>query len=253
MIEHASAPLSADVRPRGKRRLGSVIAGSAIGVVAVVLLTSGMWALWIDRVDRGSGGFVKIGSSTLDTPTYAIESPLTGDGPDWLYGARVFGTGRVRATSQTAHAMFMGIARTSDVARYLGGVGHATIQHLASDELTAHQGGPPTGPPAQLSIWAATTQGNGQQSLLWKPRRGDWSIVMMNTDASPRVALHGDLAAKLPLLPWLVAALLLAGAGLGCLAGWLIVRGVRVRRADFPQPTLPTQTTSSNPPVAAHS
>jgi hypothetical protein len=230
MTEHAIAPVTTDASGSGRRRVGSLVAGGAIAVFAVVFVTSGLWALWVDRVDRGSGGFVKIGSTTLNTPTYAIEAPLTGDGPHWLYGATVFGTGRVRATSQTAHPMFVGIARTSDVARYLDGTGYATIQHLASDQLTTHQGGAPAGPPAQRSIWAASTQGNGQQTLLWKPRGGDWSIVMMNTDATPGVSLRGDLAAKLPALPWIAGGLLLAGAALATLGIWLILRGIRGKR-----------------------
>lgn len=234
-----------------KRHIGSLIAGSIITLFAVVFVASGTWALWVDRVDR-SGGYVKIGSSTLNTPTYAIEAPLTGDGPDWLYGSTVFGTGRVRATSQNARPMFVGIARTRDVARYLNGTGYATIQHLASDELTSHLGGAPAVPPAQLSIWAASTQGNGQQKLLWKPRSGDWSIVMMNTDASSGVALKGDLAAKAPLLPWVGLGLLVAGGLLGWLGVWLIVRGVRTLRPAVSPPTM-QQPTSTNAPMPAHS
>jgi len=198
---------------------------------------------------------VKIGSSNLNTGTYAIESPLTGDGPSWLYGSTVFGTGRIRATSQTAHPMFIGIARTSDLARYLsGGTGYATIQHLASDELTTHQGGAPAAPPGQLSIWAASTQGDGQQTLLWKPRSGDWSVVMMNTDASPGVTLHGDLAARVPLLPWVGGGLVLVGAALMSLAIWLFVRGVRGRRQPAEPATVrPQGTNPVDVPVGAHS
>src|SRR5436190_8919722 len=114
MAERTIAPVTG--KPSGsKRRVGLLIAGSVVALFAVVFLGTGIYALWVDRVDRGSGGFVKVGSTTLNTSTYAIESPLTGDGPSWLYGSTVFGTGRVRATSQTTHAMFIGIARTRDV------------------------------------------------------------------------------------------------------------------------------------------
>ena len=65
-------------------------------MLAVITLFGGAWALWVDRMDRSGGGFVTIGTSDLRTETYAIEAPLTGDGPDWLYGSTVFGTGRVR-------------------------------------------------------------------------------------------------------------------------------------------------------------
>jgi hypothetical protein len=210
--------------------------------------------LWVDRVDRGSGGFVSIGTTRLNTPTFAIESPLTGDGPSWLYGSTVFGTGRVRATSQNAHPTFIGIARSSEVARYLDGTGYATIQHLASDELTTHQGRAPAVPPTRLSIWAASTHGPGEQVLRWKPRSGDWSIVLMNTDASPGVALRGDLGATVPLLPWVAAGLMLVGAVMAGAGGWVLVRATRVRPPRAPSAPEPQQapTTSTQVPVAAH-
>jgi len=223
-----------------------LIAGGLVAVVAVVLIGSGSWAFWVDRVDRDAGGFVAIGTSDLNTATYAVESPLTGDGPDWLYGSTVFGTGRVRATSQSTQPIFIGIARTSDVARYLEGTGYATIQHLASDELTTHPGHAQAVPPTRVSIWAASAQGTGQQTLLWKPRPGDWSIVMMNADASPGVALHGSLGAKAPLLPWAAGVLLLLGAALACGGALLIVRGVRGPRPPA-QPAMPQPQTATSP------
>lgn len=252
MAEQSIARGSAESSASGKRRVGSLIGGSIAAALAVVLVTAGTWALWVDRVDR-HGGFVAIGTTDLNTGTYAIQAPLTGDGPSWLYGSTVFGTGRVHATSRSAHPMFIGIARTRDVARYLDGTGYGTIQHLATNEITTHEGGAPAVPPARLPIWAASAQGTGQQTLLWKPRSGDWSIVMMNTDASPGVALHGDLAAKVPLLPWVAAGWLLIGAVFAALGGWLLVCGLRVRRASVPAPTERSQPASTNAPVAAHS
>jgi hypothetical protein len=248
------APVTSEASGSGRRRVGSLIAGSIAAVLAVLLLAPGVWALWVDRIDRGRGGFVSIGTTKLNTGTYAIRSPLTGDGPRWLYGSTVFGTGRVRATSQNEQPMFVGIARSSDVARYLDTTGYATIQHLASDELTTHQGGAPAATPTQLPIWAASTVGSGRQTLLWKPRSGDWSIVLMNADASPGVALRGDVAAKLPVLPWVAAGLLLAGAVLAGIAGWFLVRGIRVDRRTPRSGTVPSQGTSSTQvPVGAHS
>jgi hypothetical protein len=247
-----TVPVAANASAPRRHPAASLIAGGIAAFVAFVFLGAGTWALWVDRVDRDARGFLSIGTTELATETYAIESPLTGDGPDWLYGSTVFGTGRVRATSQSATPLFIGIARTSDLARYLGGTGHATIAHLASDELTPHPGAAQSVVPAQLSIWAASTQGVGEQTLLWKPRGGDWSIVLMNSDASPGVALRGSLAAKAPLLPWLAGALLLVGAALACTGGFLIRRGMRVRRPHAPSDIRQTEgTTSTQAPVGA--
>jgi hypothetical protein len=250
MSEQTIAPVTSSASGRGNRRVGSLIGGSILCVLAVVFLAGGTWALWVDRVDRG-GGFVTIGTTKLNTGTYAFESPLHGDGPRWFYGRTVFGTTRVRATSQTAHPLFIGIARTDDVSRYLEGTGYATIQHLAFGDVTTHEGGAPSAPPTSTPIWVASTQGNGRQTLLWKPRSGDWSIVLMNTDASPGVELRGDLGAKFPLAPWVAGGLLLVGAVLGCLGSWLLVRGIRMARPAVPVAIDQSQSTSTTVPVAA--
>ena len=254
MAQQVIAPGTTETSGSRKIRLAPLIAGSVIAALAVITLFGGAWALWVDRMDRSGGGFVTIGTSNLRTETSAIEAPLTGDGPDWLYGSTVFGTGRVRATSQNAQPLFIGIARTSDVDRYLAGTGYGTIQHLATDEVTTHAGGAQSVAPTQVSIWAASTQGTGRQTLLWKPRSGDWSIVMMNADAGPGVALRGSLAAKMPLLPWVAGGLLLLGALMACVGGLLIARGLRGNRAHAPADTPPSQPTTPPPvPVGASS
>jgi hypothetical protein len=181
----------------------------------------------MDRIDRDDGGFISTGTTELDTETYAIISELRGDGPDWLYGSTLLGEARVRVTPLTEQPVFIGIARTDDVSRYLDGTEHATIEHLATGDLTTDAGGAPSALPGQQTIWEASTEGTGEQTLLWEPRDGDWSIVLMNTDASAGVTVRGDLSAEFPPLPWVAAGLLIAGAVLALVAGWLLMRGLR--------------------------
>jgi hypothetical protein len=205
----------------------SLIIGGILGVIALALLAGGSWALWKDRADRDAQGFVSIGTEHLRTGQYAIVGDLQGDGPSWLYGSTVIGDARIRATSQTEQPLFVGIARKDDVLRYLQGAGYATIYSFEVTADTTHPGGAPSGPPAGESIWAASTQGVGQQTLLWKPREGDWSVVFINADASAQVDVQGDASAKFPILPWLAGALLIIGASAGALAAWILVRGNR--------------------------
>jgi hypothetical protein len=244
MAQPAIAPITPEASGSAKRRVAPLIVGSIIAVFALVTLFGSAWGLWVDRMDRSGGGFVTIGTSDLRTDTYALQAKLRGDGPRWVYGPTVFGTARIRATSQSNHPLFIGIARTADVARYLDGTGYATIRHLATDEVTTHEGRAQSVPPSRVSIWSASTQGTGEQTLLWKPRSGDWSVVMMNSDASPGVDLHGSLGGKLPILPWLAGGLFLVGACLAGVSALLIVRSGR-RRPAAPSETEPRRTTTS--------
>jgi hypothetical protein len=201
----------------------------------VVLLAGGGWALWKDRVDRDDDGFVSIGSTDLRTETYALVGNVSGPGPDWLWGSAVLGDVRVRATSLADRPLFIGVARTDDVLRYLGGVGYATIDRFEVTADTTHAGGAPSRPPSRAAIWEKSTQAEGQQTLLWSPRSGDWSIVVMNADAAAGVAVHGDASAELPILLWAAVGLLVAAGAAGVTGGWLLVRGMR--RQSHPGPS----------------
>ncbi|MFB9476666.1 hypothetical protein [Nonomuraea salmonea] len=63
---------------------------------------------------------------------------------------------------------------------------------------TRHPGGEPATPPAAQPFWAAT----GSGSLTWTPEAGDWTVVVMNADASPMISTDVRLSAT---LPWLDA------------------------------------------------
>ena len=237
----------------GARRIVLIVVGFALCLFAFTCVAGGGWALWKDRVDRDSQGYVSLGTTDLRTGQYAIVGDLKGDGPDWLYGKSVIGDTRVRATSQSQQPLFVGVARKDDVLNYLRGAGYATVYSFEVTDKTTHPGPAPQRPPSSESIWATSTQGTGEQTLLWSPRDGDWSIVLMNADASANVDVHGDASAKLPPLPWLAGALLIIGATAGVIGVWLVVRSFR--REDQPATTGTTATDEPVPervPVGAH-
>lgn len=208
-------------------RVASLVSASLLCVVALAFLAGGGMALWKDRVDRGSNGFVTLGGATLRTEQYAIVGDLRGDGPGWLYGPTVLGDARVRATSQPGQPLFIGIARKDDVFHYLRGAGYATIDSFEVRADTTHAGAAPSGPPSREPIWAVSTQGIGWQTLPWTPRAGDWSVVFMSADASANVDVRGSASARLPFLPWLAGGFLIAGAAVGLIAAWVLVRATR--------------------------
>lgn len=234
MSEQPVVPVTAEASGSGRRGTASLVVGIILSFFALVSLGAGGWALWKDRVDRDSSGFVSIGTTNLRTDTYAIVGALHGDGPSWLWESGVLGDSRVRATSEVQQPLFIGVARTSELLSYLDGVGYATIHRFEVTADTTHAGGPPSGPPSQQSIWATSTQGAGQQTLRWNSRHGDWSIVFMNADAAGGVAVHGNASAKLPILPWLAGGFLVVGAALGFSGGRLLLRWERAQRRTAP-------------------
>jgi hypothetical protein len=230
MGQQTIASTAAAAPGSGRRPVASLIIGSVVCVFAVIFVVGGGWALWKDRVDRDDTGFVTIGSTNLRTETYAIVGDVHGDGPSWLWESDVIGDTRIRATSHSQQPLFIGIARTDDLYRYLDGAGYATIESFEVSADTTHPGRKPAGPPTGESIWATSTQGSGRQTLRWDSREGDWSVVLMNANADAGVDVHGDAGAELPILPWVAGGLLVIGAALGFGGGLLLVKGLRTRR-----------------------
>jgi hypothetical protein len=151
--------------------------------------------------------------------------------------------------SQSHQPLFVGIASTDDVLRYLRGVGYATIDRFEVGADTTHAGGPPSGPPSRESIWATSTQGTGEQTLRWDSRAGDWSVVVMNADAGSGVAVHGDASAVLPILPWLGVGLPLGGVAAALVGGRLLLLGLSAQRWAAPAETGESSRTVVSAPV----
>ena len=79
--------------------------------------------------------------------------------------------------------------------------------------------------PAAQTFWAATSTGGRQ--LEWKAREGEWTVVVMNADATPGVRVDAKAGAKLPLLGELGWGLAIPGAVLGLVSVALMALGAR--------------------------
>jgi hypothetical protein len=80
----------------------------------------------------------------------------------------------------------------------------------------------------------------GTQTLTWKVRDGDWSVVLMNADGSRGVAADIDLGAKLSFLLWVALGLLVGGVLVVGGSTALIVLAARTRQPPPAPPVPPT-------------
>ena len=71
---------------------------------------------------------------------------------------------------------------------------------------------------------------------MWTVSDGDWTVIVMNADASPGVSVRAELGASLPALGWLATELLVGGTVLTLIACALIIIPVRMAatRAEDP-------------------
>ncbi|SES45160.1 DUF4389 domain-containing protein [Actinokineospora terrae] len=238
--QDAAVPLTRAPHRWTAGRIVAVIAGAVLVLTSMGLLTGGAGALWADRTQRDADGFLTSPTATVDGAGHALTSSTISlsDDVDWVGVADA--VGKTRITASGGQAVFLGVGPTADVERYLSGVAHTRVTSFGSGSAATAEipgGEPATGPGAE-AFWIAATEGPGAQRLTWTPEAGQWTVVVMNADASAGVAVQATASATLPALPWLSLGLLVAGVVV--LTGGTTMTVLAVRRAKPPTTTAPT-------------
>ncbi|MET0325741.1 MAG: DUF4389 domain-containing protein [Ilumatobacteraceae bacterium] len=238
--------------------VGAVLALIGFGVLAGS--TAGLLAYATQRTD----GYFQTGEVRLATATAAITSDGVdlesepGDA-DWLIDRGALGSVRLRVDpGRSGTPVFVGIGPSKEVAAYLDGVPHDEISDfdLSPDRVRFRRvpGESAPQPPADQSFWVAQVTAEQTDELTWDVSSGDWTVVLMNADASPGVDLDARLGIKVDwLLPVLIGLLAL---GLVLLAGGAVlvifasrghdqaVEPAPARAADWPAPADQSVTTA---------
>jgi hypothetical protein len=229
-------------------RVVLIVVGSIVALLGLGLAAGGGFLLWTDRTQR-EGGYLTTPTKRFATSTYALTRErleVDAGGEDWIWNDNWLGKVRIRAENASAKPLFIGIGPEPAVAGYLGRVAHADVEDINVDPFRVDYrliaGGAPRRPPTAHNNWAASASGQGRQTVTWKVRDGDWSVVLMNADGSRGVAAEVDLGAKLSFLLWVAIGLLIGG---GLILGGgvaLIVLAARTRRPPTAPPGAPPAT-----------
>jgi len=215
---HVPPAVLQDAAPSSSRwtggRIAAVVIGSLLVLLSLVLLGAGGTALWADRTQRDAGyatsdvhSFSTEGSALTTEPT-----DLGSAGVGWLYSPGLLGNVRIRVTpTSSSSPLFVGIGRSRDVDRYLSGVQHTVISDFWTDKVESIGGGASVSRPGRQSFWVASDTGVGARTVDWNPKEGSWSVVVMNADGRPGIAVGADLGAKVSALPWIGLGFLVAG------------------------------------------
>ena len=194
----------------------------------------------VDQTARDDAGFVMSDEELLTTDTYALvsdEITIHTDSSSADLPQSILGDAKIEATAPDGATLFVGVARTADLAGYLAGVRQAEVVDLESTddgdlvpEYVVTGQDAPSVPPGQADVWAAQASGTGTVSVVWPVEDGDWTVVVMNADGTADVTADVAVGATLDWLGW-VAVALLVGAGVGLVLSVLVVtlavRGAR--------------------------
>jgi hypothetical protein len=239
----------ASPRRRSTRHVVSIVLGSVVGLLAFACVAGGALTLWADG-QKKDDGFLWTSTERVATSTSALATDnldVDLDGAGSLVDAGALGKIRLKAESRTDAPLFIGIARTSDVSRYLRGTAHAIVTDVDTETFRTSftldsrivPGARAVGDPWKQDFWVASSYGTGQRELSWKVKDGDWSVVLMNADGTRGVDAAVSAGAEAPFLAPLGWSLLGGGLLLLLVSGGLVAVGVRggTRRSTEAAPT----------------
>lgn len=216
-----------------RARVLRLVLGSVGLLGALAFLVGGGALTWALQTHRDGSGYFTTHTHRYQTSSYAVstESLDVGGMTGALEGRLV----RLRLTATStvaAKPLFIGIARTEDVDRYLAHVEHDELRDNESDASSIDYrrlgAGAPTALPNTRSIWRAHATGSGTQIVSWPVEKGHWSAVMMNADGSRTVGVDAQLAARVSHVWWIVIGLFVVG-GLSLAGGGALVYSGAVR------------------------
>jgi len=225
-------------------RIGLLVVAAVAGILALGALSLGAGALWADG-QKNDQGFVTTDSERFAAGTRALVTEnldVDLDGAGWLVDSGDFGKVQLEVASDREEPVFVGIARTEDVTSYLRGVDHTRVTDVEADPFgrvkasyQRESGNRRPAAPTDERFWAASTEGRGTQTLDWRVKDGDWSVVVMNADGSRGVAADVSAGARIPFLDELGWSAIGAGGALLIGALTLIVFGARPPRDRSPR------------------
>jgi hypothetical protein len=210
----------------------SIVFG-ALGVLVGAASISGSLSILID--DRDADDFFISDEQAIARSSFAVTSgdvDVLTDAPGWLADWLTNPVDvRVRGASSDGGAIFFGIAESSDLEAYLAGVNHDEVTSLdfegADIRYGAHQGNDIPTAPGLEGFWVASVEGPGEQVLDWSLQTGNWSLAVMNADASAGIdatLVFGATISNFVLMAWI-------GFGFGVFSllggGYLLYRGLR--------------------------
>jgi hypothetical protein len=227
-------------------RITLIITGAVTALIATALVLGGSLALY-GEIEKDDDGYLTTDAHRFSADTRALATENLdmdlGEG-DWVVRPDDLGKVRLEAESREGKELFVGIASTSDVERYLGGVPHTTVRDVEAGpfdsfdaDYTRHPGHGRPASPEHADIWVASNQGTGPQKVDWEIEDGDWSVVVMNADGSLGVDADVSAGADIPFLNELGWTALGSGSFALVLGIGLIVLGVR--RPKGPTGTAP--------------
>lgn len=190
------------------------VISTALFILAACLLAATIALGWLYGTQRNPEGFVESTTVSMSTDGYAITSTDLdlGSLPDEWFPTSAVGTFQVQVQSSSESPVFVGVGPSSEVGEFLADVDHTEVTRFGNQSrisYTEHAGSVSPEPPAALGFWTVSSEGTGRQTLDWEPTSGQWTLVVMNSDATSGLDVSASLGVD---TPWLAVGMWTLGA-----------------------------------------
>lgn len=211
----------------------TAVLGAVIALVAAGLIAGGAGLLWAYGTQRTADGYFTSSDVQLSTGGYALvsgEIDLGSRPSDWFPTGQL-ATIRLNVESTEGESVFLGIGPAHEVDAYLDDAaisevtrigptgGEVAYREVEGDALPAQ--------PSRQSFWAVSTEGPGSQTLTWEAEQGEWTVVIMNSEATPGLAVEASAAASTELLVQIGGGLFVVGLLFAAISALLLVVALR--------------------------
>ena len=214
-------------------RIVMLVLGALSALLGLGLLGGAGVAGWANYQQRDNGYFTTP-SGRFAADSHALTSPRLGgmDQDRFSDTAPVNVPGGIVIRGSAAdptRQIFIGIAPQAEVAAYLADVKHSEVTDVRLSPFRAQYLAVPGSriptQPAGQAFWTASAIGSGAQELKWDLRSGNWTLVIMNADASTPVTVDLQAGVRSDLLWPIFVGLLIGGLLLLAIGVPLIVAG----------------------------
>lgn len=223
------------------RHIAALVIGCLLALPGIGMLLGGAALGGIHAFGRDDAGYFNSTLRTVQTSTVAatIEDVLIDIDPvsqRWV-ADRLDVDVRIRVTpTDPQQEVFLGIAPSDDVDGYLAGTAHDRLIRVdrGAQRYERASGDSEIAAPTDQDFWVEQDSGTGTRELSWELTSGRWSLVIMNADGSPGVAVAATLSAHAGFLLPLAWTLIGIGLLLTVGAALLIAYAVRHREPGPP-------------------
>ncbi|WP_314195984.1 DUF4389 domain-containing protein [uncultured Arthrobacter sp.] len=228
-------------------RMVMLVLGTIAALLGLGLLAGAAGVGWLNFQQRDEGYFTtqshRFDAASSAITTAGLDVMVSGRLPD-VIPSETAGSILLRgAAANPGKGIFIGVAPQQEAARYLEGVKRSEIRELNLRpfrvDYTEVPGTRTPARPGAQNFWAASAEGTGMQELKWNILPGNWTVVVMNADATAPVSVDLQAGVRSDLLWPLFLWLLIAGIVLLVIGVPLIVAGAMGLGRHGPPPHLP--------------